>query len=559
MSDISSGTQNLNYTGRRPCAATGATAHPRANPGIATHLTPGRAACLRGPDGTILSDAASFRDGLPTCRPAIQPRQTCSAVSSRPARLPDLGSRPGASGARRREAPTPVDCTPAGLARHRRDDESASRPAEGARAGRHGRRASRRSTCSGWAAAACAPRCCGASTASREGVSGAVRARHDRRADDHRRRGAADARAHWFLVASKSGGTVEVASMERFFWSRVHAQLGDRGRAPVHRHHRPGHCARGAGDSRGYRETFLNPADIGGRFSALSLFGLVPTALIGVVTPVTCSGRRGRWRRLPAGDPPTPASMLGAFIGAAAADGRDKLTVVLPPSLASLGPVDRAAGRREHRQARQGRAAGRRRGARAAGRIRQRPRVRRHHHRSRRARRSRARRARGGRASRAASEHAARRARRGVLPVGVRDRGGRRGAGHQPVRRAERLGGQGEDQGAARRQSGRRRPPGGARADRFVREHRRLHHAFHGRLTGRGRQRGARSPAAARLRGVPLVPAPGQRHRPGCRRHSRRASVAGTGRKHLRRRARATCTPRGSITRVDRTRSSRSC
>jgi hypothetical protein len=90
-----------------------------------------------------------------------------------------------------------------------------------------------------------------------------------------------------FLVSSKSGGTVEVASMERFFWSHMSARLG----AGAGRHFvaitDPGTALQRLADSRGYRDVFLNPADIGGRFSALSLFGLVPAALIGSTSSFT--------------------------------------------------------------------------------------------------------------------------------------------------------------------------------------------------------------------------------------------------------------------------------
>jgi glucose-6-phosphate isomerase len=141
----------------------------------------------------------------------------------------------------------------------------------------------------------------------------------------------------WFLVASKSGGTVEVASLERIFWSRVHAELGDRTGRQFIAITDQGTALEALATSRGYRETFVNPADIGGRFSALSLFGLVPTALIGSSAShlLTAAGNMAEGCRQ---DHSTnPGLILGAFIGGAAANGRDKLTVVLPPSLGSLG------------------------------------------------------------------------------------------------------------------------------------------------------------------------------------------------------------------------------
>jgi glucose-6-phosphate isomerase len=140
-----------------------------------------------------------------------------------------------------------------------------------------------------------------------------------------------------FLVSSKSGGTVEVASLERFFWARMTAALGAR----VGRHFvaitDPGTALHKLAESKGYREIFVNPADIGGRFSALSLFGLVPCALIGsdpaqlLAAGTTMADGCRQENHTNAG------LALGAFIGAAVLNGRDKLTLALPPSLASLG------------------------------------------------------------------------------------------------------------------------------------------------------------------------------------------------------------------------------
>src|SRR5262249_54420922 len=140
-----------------------------------------------------------------------------------------------------------------------------------------------------------------------------------------------------FLVASKSGGTIEPASLEKLFWAHVSQALGaDAGRqfaAITDPHTALAQLAQ----RRGYRKAFLNPADIGGRFSALSLFGLVPGALVGApVRDMLAEGAKmatncQRENRQNAG------LELGAFFGAAARDGRDKLTAVLPPSLHALG------------------------------------------------------------------------------------------------------------------------------------------------------------------------------------------------------------------------------
>jgi hypothetical protein len=130
---------------------------------------------------------------------------------------------------------------------------------------------------------------------------------------------------------------VEVASLEKFFWARMSQALG----AAAGRHFvaitDPGTTLQRLAESRGYLETFVNPADIGGRFSALSLFGLVPCALIGgdagdllKAGTIMAAGCRQE-------NHANAGLELGAFMAAAALERRDKLTLVLPASLASLG------------------------------------------------------------------------------------------------------------------------------------------------------------------------------------------------------------------------------
>ena len=140
-----------------------------------------------------------------------------------------------------------------------------------------------------------------------------------------------------FIVASKSGGTVEVASMERFFWAKASEALGSAAGRRFVAITDPGTALQKLAESRGYREVFLNPADIGGRFSALSLFGLVPTALIGASARDLLAAGSAMAEGCRQENHANAGLELGTFIGAAAAAGRDKLTVVLPLSLATLG------------------------------------------------------------------------------------------------------------------------------------------------------------------------------------------------------------------------------
>ncbi len=140
-----------------------------------------------------------------------------------------------------------------------------------------------------------------------------------------------------FVVSSKSGGTIEPASMEKLYWQHVSRALG----AEAGRHFvavtDPGTALATLATDRGYREVFLNPPDIGGRFSALSLFGLVPGALIGTPVRAMLSAGGDMAAGCRQDNHQNAGLQLGAFYGTAARDGRDKLTVVLPNALRSLG------------------------------------------------------------------------------------------------------------------------------------------------------------------------------------------------------------------------------
>ena len=140
-----------------------------------------------------------------------------------------------------------------------------------------------------------------------------------------------------FIVASKSGSTVEITSLESHFRSIMTAERGDAaGHHFVAITDPETQLARHAA-THNYRRTFLNPPDIGGRFSALSLFGLVPAVLMGLDLGVlgTSATRMSAECRKP--DLENPGVALGEFMAAEAQAGRDKLTVLLPPEMASFG------------------------------------------------------------------------------------------------------------------------------------------------------------------------------------------------------------------------------
>ena len=140
-----------------------------------------------------------------------------------------------------------------------------------------------------------------------------------------------------FVVASKSGSTIEVSSLEAHFWSVVtNSGIRNAGQHFVAITD-PDTSLGALATSKGYRHMFINPADIGGRYSALSLFGLVPAALAGIDIGALLASARSMVSACREDSVSNPGLALGAFMGAQATNGRDKLTLLVPPSLAPLG------------------------------------------------------------------------------------------------------------------------------------------------------------------------------------------------------------------------------
>ncbi|HWP37679.1 MAG TPA: hypothetical protein VNL18_09040 [Gemmatimonadales bacterium] len=145
--------------------------------------------------------------------------------------------------------------------------------------------------------------------------------------------GACEAACTLCVIASKSGSTIETASFFRHYWD----VLGGRGSQFIAITD-PGSPLATLAAARGFRRTFESPPDVGGRYSALSPFGLVPGALAGA--DVRAVLERGATMaascRIPdAGD--NPGARLGAVIAEAAAAGRDKLTLMDSAATGRLG------------------------------------------------------------------------------------------------------------------------------------------------------------------------------------------------------------------------------
>ena len=136
-----------------------------------------------------------------------------------------------------------------------------------------------------------------------------------------------------FIPSSKSGTTTETLAFLEYFWAKrpagaQFAAITDPG-TPLQR----------LADERGFRQVFLNPPDIGGRYSAVSFVGLVPAAILDLDMGRLLERARAMADACRPSVPPdqNPGVHLGAVIGAVARTGRDKLTLVCSPAIASFG------------------------------------------------------------------------------------------------------------------------------------------------------------------------------------------------------------------------------
>jgi transaldolase/glucose-6-phosphate isomerase len=147
-----------------------------------------------------------------------------------------------------------------------------------------------------------------------------------------------DLRRTLFIVASKSGTTTEPVMFHRYFYDRVKAIRGGAAGQQFIAITDPGTQMVEDATRDHFRFVFLNMADIGGRYSALSLFGILPMYLSGVDVQqlLDRATHTGHIAGIPQVRKNTPA-LLGCALGALALQGRDKLTLITPRPLDSLG------------------------------------------------------------------------------------------------------------------------------------------------------------------------------------------------------------------------------
>jgi len=145
-----------------------------------------------------------------------------------------------------------------------------------------------------------------------------------------------------FIESSKSGTTLEPRVFSEYFFEKAKAALGgaDKAAARFACITDPGTPLEALARERGFRGVFLNPEDIGGRYSALTYFGLVPAAAAGVDVHGLLDRARGMVQACASGVAASdhPGVRLGAALATLATKhGRDKVTVLASPGIATFG------------------------------------------------------------------------------------------------------------------------------------------------------------------------------------------------------------------------------
>jgi transaldolase/glucose-6-phosphate isomerase len=143
-----------------------------------------------------------------------------------------------------------------------------------------------------------------------------------------------------FIVSSKSGSTLEPNIFKQYFFERTKQAVGaDKAGSHFMAITDPGSKMQQVAEADRFRHIFFGRASIGGRYSALSNFGMVPAAIIGIDVKKFLDRTQEMVRACGDSAPveQNPGAMLGIILGTAAKMGRDKLTIVTSSDLADLG------------------------------------------------------------------------------------------------------------------------------------------------------------------------------------------------------------------------------
>lgn len=150
-----------------------------------------------------------------------------------------------------------------------------------------------------------------------------------------------DAERTLFIVSTKSGGTVETFSFFKYFYNWMLDKLGkDKVGAHFIAITDPGSALEALAKSLNFRKTFINNPNIGGRFSALSFFGLVPAALLGIDLYQLLKRTKDMMavcQKTTISRQENTGAYFGAVMSAMAAEGKNKLTFVMSDAIVSFG------------------------------------------------------------------------------------------------------------------------------------------------------------------------------------------------------------------------------
>jgi len=140
-----------------------------------------------------------------------------------------------------------------------------------------------------------------------------------------------------FFVSSKSGTTLEPNIFKQYFFERVRETLGDDAGDRFVAITDPGSKLRQAAENDQFRKIFLGSPGIGGRYSALSDFGLAPAAAMGIDVPKFLDQTNAMVTACGPDVANNPGITLGAILGVAYNHGRDKITIIASSGISDLG------------------------------------------------------------------------------------------------------------------------------------------------------------------------------------------------------------------------------
>ncbi|PWB53865.1 MAG: transaldolase [Anaerolineales bacterium] len=142
-----------------------------------------------------------------------------------------------------------------------------------------------------------------------------------------------------YIVSSKSGGTAEVNAMFDYFWQVARRSVGERAGEHFIAITDPGTSLEKLAFEKNFRKIFLADSKVGGRYSALTAFGLVPAALMGIdiAQLLDCAAWMSSESSLSQPVGRNPGVVLGTVLGEAALLGHDKLTILSDPEIAPIG------------------------------------------------------------------------------------------------------------------------------------------------------------------------------------------------------------------------------